>query len=242
MFPALVLGLGVIVGVYLIVRWWVQAQPHQLVAAVRWAAIVAGALLLAYMILARRWSLLPVLAFPALAWFGRHRTAKTFRRNAHGPSKGRNSTVETRYLRMVLDHDSGEMDGDVVDGAYSGQRLSGMSLGDLIGLWRACVAEDEQSRTVLEAYLDRVHGAVWRQAAGGEASDADSRHRADSPWAQTGMSADEAREILGVDAAAEKNTIEAAYRKAMLRAHPDHGGSDWLAAKVNQARDVLLKR
>jgi hypothetical protein len=177
-----------------------------------------------------------------LLWFGRHRAARTFQRNARGPSRGRESTVETVFLRMTLDHDSGAMDGEVIGGRFAGSRLDDLPLGSLIELWRACVAEDEQSRTVLEAYLDRVHGDTWRQAAGGAASEAGSRRRADSPWAQAGMSMDEAREVLGVDETAGQSEIEAAYRKAMLRAHPDQGGSDWLAAKVNQARDILLKR
>ncbi len=56
------------------------------------------------------------------------------------------------------------------------------------------------------------------------------------------MSPDEAREILGVGAAAERLEIEAAYRRLMLRAHPDRGGSTGLAAKLNAARDRLLKK
>lgn len=243
MFPALLAGIGVIVGLYLIARWWSQAQPHQLMVALRWGAVVVAILLLIFVVLSKRWALLPVVAIPALAWLGRRRNARTFQRNAKGPSKGRNSTVETRFLRMMLDHDSGEIDGEVVAGPFAGESLGSMALGDQIELWRACVADDEQSRTVLEAYLDRVHGATWRQAAGGEASDSDAgRKRRDSPWAQSGMSEDEAREILGVDQSADKPVIEAAYRKAMLRAHPDQGGSDWLAARINQARDVLLDR
>ena len=56
------------------------------------------------------------------------------------------------------------------------------------------------------------------------------------------MRSDEAREILGVGAAADRLEIEAAYRRLMLRAHPDRGGSTGLAAKLNAARDRLLKK
>ena len=56
------------------------------------------------------------------------------------------------------------------------------------------------------------------------------------------MRPDEAREILGVGATASRLEIEAAYRRLMLRAHPDRGGSTGLAAKLNAARDRLLKK
>ncbi len=50
----------------------------------------------------------------------------------------------------------------------------------------------------------------------------------------------EALDILGLREGASKADIRAAHRRLMLAAHPDHGGSDWLAARINQARDVLL--
>jgi hypothetical protein len=61
-----------------------------------------------------------------------------------------------------------------------------------------------------------------------------------SPKAQA-MSAAEACSILGVGPQADRAEIEAAYRRLMQRAHPDHGGSTGLAAQLNAARDRLLK-
>jgi hypothetical protein len=52
----------------------------------------------------------------------------------------------------------------------------------------------------------------------------------------------EARSILGVGAEAGAAEIEAAYRRLMLRTHPDHGGSSGLAAQLNAARDSLIKK
>ena len=60
------------------------------------------------------------------------------------------------------------------------------------------------------------------------------------PPPTTGMSAAEARDILGVSPGATRAEIEAAFRRLMLRAHPDHGGSAGLAARINAARDRLL--
>ena len=54
------------------------------------------------------------------------------------------------------------------------------------------------------------------------------------------MSEAEAREVLGVDATASREEIEAAYRDLIVKNHPDHGGTDWIAAQLNQARDILL--
>lgn len=54
------------------------------------------------------------------------------------------------------------------------------------------------------------------------------------------MTRDEAYEVLGLKPGADANEVHAAHRRLMRLAHPDTGGSDWLASRINQARDVLL--
>ena len=54
------------------------------------------------------------------------------------------------------------------------------------------------------------------------------------------MTIAEARDVLGVDATASREEIETAYRDLIVKNHPDHGGTDWIAAQLNQARDILL--
>jgi hypothetical protein len=239
MLPWLILAIALIGGLYLIARWWVQADPRQLLKALRWAGAVIGLVLLAFIVLSGRWSWLPALLFTALPWLIRARALNTMHKNARGPRPGQSSQITTRFLRMELDHDSGEMAGDVTAGQFSGRSLDQMNLGELIELWRECAAEDEQSRLVLENYLDRSH-PEWRSVAGAGPREETAGDRSDSPWATTGMSADEACEILGVAQGATSEDIESAYRRVMKSAHPDHGGSDWMAAKVNQAKDILL--
>ncbi len=56
------------------------------------------------------------------------------------------------------------------------------------------------------------------------------------------MSRAEALQVLGLQEGATEAEIRAAWLRLMQAAHPDRGGSDWLAAKLNQARDVLLGR
>ena len=150
-----------------------------------------------------------------------------------GPDRttGRTSRIETRFLSMVLDVETGDMDGVVREGRFRGQRLSGLDLGALRALLEECRAGDAQSVTVLEAYLDRVHGEAWRSPG------ADGGSRVPSAT----MSLDEARQVLGIGPGAGREEIVSAHRRLMQRLHPDRGGSTYLAAKINQAKDLLLQ-
>jgi hypothetical protein len=150
-------------------------------------------------------------------------------KGAAGPSSGGASDVETRFLRMSLNHDTGAMDGVVLEGASKGRRLSELALDDLLDLLAVCRAQDAQSATVLEAYLDRVHGDGWRNASHGGGGGETTR-----------MSPAEAREILGIEADASREEIIEAHRRLMQKNHPDRGGSTYLAAKINLAKEILI--
>jgi len=157
---------------------------------------------------------------------------KNSMKGAAGPSAGGASDVETRFLRMTLNHETGEMDGVVLEGTYEGRRLAELAPDDLMELLSVCRAQDAQSASVLEAYLDRVHGDSWREAY---------RGRRSGPGGEaTNMSATEAREILGVDDGASREDVIEAHRRLMQKNHPDRGGSTYLAAKINQAKEILL--
>lgn len=237
-------GLFSLLGLYLVGRWFVNAQPADVFRALRWLAMGTVVVGLAAIALSGRWNLLWALSFPAFPLLMRWRAIRAMQKNARGPKGGQQSEVDTRYLRMTLDHDTGDMDGEVREGQFRGQTLSKLKLGELIELWRECAREDEQSRGVLESYLDRAH-TEWRDVVGeGAASDDADRARGggESPWTRNSMSVEEALEVLGLESEASNSDVESAYRNEMKRAHPDQGGSDWMAAKVNQARDVLLNR
>jgi DnaJ-domain-containing protein 1 len=115
--------------------------------------------------------------------------------------------------------------------------LSQLSVHDLLELLAQCRASDAQSAAVLEAYLDRVHGDAWREHTG---PDPDSEQRA--PHSDGAMSEEQACDILGVPASADHEEVVAAHRRLMQKLHPDRGGSTYLAAMVNQAKDRLLQR
>jgi hypothetical protein len=150
-------------------------------------------------------------------------------RNATGPTPGQSSAVETGWLRMSLDHDSGAMDGVVLQGARRGARLSECSRNDLLELLAELRVEDPEAAELLEAYLDRVH-ADWRGAA---------PRREEAPAASSAMTREEAYRILGLEPGADEQAIRAAHRRLIAKLHPDQGGSTYLAAKINQAKDVL---
>lgn len=232
------LGISLLVGVVLIARWFTTAEPKRVVTLLRWLAAVFGLIIGAYLLWGGRQALaalaLPMLIPLALRWRALWHRLKA----AQGPRPGQTSQVETHFLRMTLDHDSGTMDGLVIAGAFQGRRLGDLSLRDLVALWRECRGADTQSAAVLEAYLDRVHGEAWRGAAeegasgGGEAP----RGSAGGP-----MTREEALEILGLGPEPSRAEIHAAHRRLMQKVHPDHGGSNYLAAKINEAKDLLLR-
>ncbi len=146
---------------------------------------------------------------------------------------GQKSAVRTQMLAMELDHDSGDLDGEVLAGQFAGQRLAELTLTDLLKLRGECLSKGDQSAALLDAYLDRVH-ADWREQAGeNQASSAGSSDSAE-------MSLQEAYSILGLAPGSGSADVRKAHRRMMKRFHPGHGGSEYLARKINQARDVLL--
>lgn len=145
---------------------------------------------------------------------------------------GQKSRVQTRMLAMELDHDSGAMDGEVLEGEFRGRRLSELNLESLLRLLRACSSVADQSGALLEAYLDRTV-KDWRRTAGGKRSSGEAPAGA--------MTREEAHAVLGLKPGASPEDVRSAHRHLMKQFHPDHGGSDYLAAKINQAKDLLLR-
>ncbi len=137
---------------------------------------------------------------------------------------------------MSLDHDTGAMTGTVLSGRFAGMRLEEMTRADLIALLRECRTGDEEGGRLVEAYLDRAH-PDWRDDMGRDDFGAGRGPRsAGSP----DVSVDEAYAILGLEPGATKDAVREAHHRLMKQLHPDHGGSDYLAGKINRARDVLL--
>lgn len=231
-----------VVGIFLFLRWLLRQPPKVLW---QFAAVAAGAGLILLAATGRMHWLSAV--FGALLPFARRlvgllgflpllqRLADQFKtaQSSTRPSTGNESTVESRFIHMTLDHDSGEMDGKILEGRFTGRRLSDLTLDDLIGLHNECRA-DEESIKLLDAYLDRIYGEDWYT----RAQEADETH---SYQTETGiMSQEEAYEVLGLNPGAKRDEIIEAHRRLMQKLHPDRGGSTYLAAKINRAKDILL--
>jgi DnaJ-class molecular chaperone len=91
---------------------------------------------------------------------------------------------------------------------------------------------------VLETYLDRIHGADWRGTGGGD--ETGGGRESGTAGAGGSMSRDQAYEVLGLHPGATETEIREAHRKLLMANHPDKGGSTFIAAQINQAKDVLL--
>lgn len=230
---ALLGGVLILGGLLLLVYLFVSTDPAKLARALKWIAIGAGVLLFLYLLLSERFAFLwlPLtLAFPYLrrlrSLFGGFRGAS---------SQSQSSDVSTPYLRMSLDHDTGTMTGTVLAGRFAGMRLEEMGRDELFGLLRECRAADEESARLVEAYLDRIY-LHWRDEFAGGAGGGQPPHAASDD-----MTIAEAYDILGLAPGADETQIKAAHHRLMMQLHPDHGGTDYLATKINRARDVLLK-
>jgi hypothetical protein len=232
--PWLILGIAAVIGLIMIFRGVGGIDPKRAVKILLGIIVIAGGVVAIYFIATRGINALMFAAAMLLPFLLRARGVRQFMNNLRGPSPGQETGLKTRFLRMSLDHDSGVLEGTVLEGQFKGRRLGEMSKEDVQALLAECRVEDEQSASVVEAYLDRVYGAAWR---GGEAQGGESEKR--SPWAG-GMTPDEAREVLGVSGDATEGQIKKAHHELMKKIHPDQGGSNYLASKINQAKETLL--
>lgn len=233
----LILGGSLLVGLGLIGYWFVNADPAKIRASAKWVGLGLLGLLVVALIFFRRFDWLMyagLIGLPMLmragALFRRFRNAVKM---ARGPSSGQSSSVRTETLDVTLDHDSGAVEGEVLRGRFRGARLSDLTLVDLLELLRDCERNDPQSLAVLESYLDSLHGNEWRDRAGEGSGHADAT-------TDGTMTRARALEILGLEDNPEPAAIREAHRRLMMVNHPDRGGSDYLAAQINEAKDVLL--
>ena len=150
-------------------------------------------------------------------------------------SRNQTSHVRTAALEMELDLDTGAMNGLVLAGRYEGQELNDLDEEDLLSLYRE-LQQDPESTQVLEAYLDR-RMPTWRDGFETNTDDGLGAAPTSGP-----MTKEEAYEILGLSAGATEAEIREAHRRLMKRVHPDTGGSVFLATRINEAKDVLLRR
>ncbi|MSP49575.1 MAG: molecular chaperone DnaJ [Alphaproteobacteria bacterium] len=225
-------GLVFLACLWLMARAFMAASPRKLAIGVKWVggaglgmlAIALflrgnfqamGAALGAILPLLIRWRRLWQILFPT-------RTAPG------GPASTGGSTLDTAYLRVALDHATGRMTGEVIAGQLRGRQLEDLAMAETAALLAEAGA-DPATVQVLETFLDREHPG-WRDIAGAPPPAADSGR----------LSRAEALKVLDLTDGATSAQIRDAHRRLMLANHPDRGGSTYLAAQINRAKDVLL--
>ncbi len=146
------------------------------------------------------------------------------------------STVRAQFIEMQLDHESGDLTGRVLQGQHAGSALDDLSPEQLRELLKVYRRQDRDSARLLESYLQRRFAEEFDQSDAQDETESEER-RQDSSGK---MNRQEALAILGLQESASKADILAAHRSLMQKLHPDRGGNDYLAGKLNQARDLLL--
>lgn len=236
MLPQLALLLATAAILLLALRFFGSAKPRLIARALTVTGLAGLVVLGLWLILTGKLAGLLAVAVGLSPWIGRllrlHALWQMLKRlgirlGGGQSSPSQTSQVRTRFLDMRLDHDTGALDGEVVAGRFAGRPLSALDFAQAMDLWRD-VQADPQSVSVLGAWLDRTW-PDWRDT-----------QTEPPPAASAAMSRDEAWQILGLKPGASANEIKDAHRRLMRAVHPDQGGSTWLAARINQARDLLL--
>lgn len=236
--PRVILLLVIIFTLVILVRRAQQQPPHKRRAAylqiIVGSAVIGviiltlmgkmhwvGAALTGVLVVARQ--LLPVLVrlLPALGGL----------RASGVGSSSKESEVSSRIIKMTLNHDSGELNGVVLESTFKGWFLSELDRQQLDELLSYCQHEDTDSAQLLTSYLDQRFPDDARDNEdtdrGGESGPAPSSRA-------------EALAVLGLQDDATEEDIITAHRTLIQKCHPDRGGNDYLAAKINQAKDQLL--
>lgn len=237
----LLAGGAALIGLLLLWNWFLKADMRAFVRSLRWIVGGLAAALAAFLLLRGQVGIGSILG--AAAWsvlkFGRLGPLVF----GGGPELADDnvSRVRSRFIEMTLDHASGAVDGRVLSGAFRGRDLIDLDEGET----RALIEEiegDPDSVALLESWLDK-NRVGWREyfaeTGGGFSGQGGQGGPASGPSVD-----DEAQDwaVLGLEPGASPDAIRAAHRKLMMAVHPDHGGSDYLAARINQAKDRLLKK
>jgi hypothetical protein len=238
--PTLIAGAVAVIVLYLLLQMFRAANPAVLARAVKIAGGVLALAVAAFVGVKGELAVaIPVGLFGAglLGWapfgtagFGNF--GALFGMGGGKRTAGQTSRVRSRFFEMMLDHDSGALTGTVISGPHAGRSLEQFDLPALLGMFSEL---DAESVPLLESYLDRRFPA-WRQHAQGDAA---GRQRSASSSGK--MTDEEAYQILGLKPGAGRDEIGRAHRALMKKLHPDQGGSTYLAARVNEAKEVLLR-
>lgn len=217
-------------------QWFKRQNPaHQKKVRTQFIFVMGGLILIALVISGKLPWLFALLG-AALPFAQRLFSLKrmiTLWRGGTATHQGQGAVLQTRFIRVDLFPATGQMAGEILSGRHAGVSIATLTHQDLVDLWHHYLQIDPESAQVLAMYLDRNQGPHWR---------ASQQNTAYTPTPQHTMTREEACAILGVDDHASEADIKTAHRKLMQKFHPDRGGSNYLAIKINQAKELLLKQ
>lgn len=217
---------------------FLQGEIRQLVRTLRW--IVGGVLVIGAALVGLRGQML-LASFMAAGGLG------VLMRGRLGPidfgagmsSPNNVSTVSSAYLDMKLEHETGSVSGTVRAGHFSGRELADLTAEECWALYDE-LSDDPDSLALFKSWLD-ANRKGWRDYFASEFGAETSEEETESQSGAGVSGLEEAYEVLGLKPGAGPDAIKAAHRTLMKKVHPDTGGSAFLAAKINQAKDLLLK-
>ncbi len=233
--PRLILMLLILLVLVYFVYRYRRLSPEQKKQALKLIGVTVLASGLLYMVLSGRlnWliaavgAMLPLIPRAVRFIMGVGPTLLPFLRRYQ---QNKQSSMQSSYLRLQMNILTGDLQGEVLQGEYAGKQLQQMNLDQLLELLAEFRQKDAESAALLAAYLNRAHSG-W---------DKDHQQH-DYTYHDTDMTEQEARDILGVSADANKEEIIKAHKRLMQKMHPDRGGSDYLAQQINRAKDTLIK-
>ena len=159
-------------------------------------------------------------------------------RRAGATTGGRTGLSRVRSAMIEMDSDQvrGRMAGRVIACPLEGLELTRLDRAGCEALWSECLTRDPDGARLLEPYLDRRF-VRWRPAGHGDGDPGERRARG-----TVRMSEDEAYEVVGLRRGATRDEVVRTHRSVMKKWHPDQGGTADLAARANEAKEVLLRR
>ncbi len=138
-----------------------------------------------------------------------------------------NPRFKTAFLEVNINLKNGQIFGRVLGGPLAGKSLAELTQDELEQLENYYQDKDKPSFYLIRGIRQR----------GGHSYHQEQR----SYQSGTAPSIDEALQILGLNKNPSKQEVIKAHRSLMQKLHPDRGGNDYLAARVNLAKEVLLK-
>lgn len=232
--------IGSLSGLGLLLYFFINTPPAQLKRIVFWSSGIVSVGIFIFLLYRLSgsflWSWVVFLVPLILRWRGLVQQISRAAKTASGPAKGQVSSVNTEFLEMNLDHDTGEMSGLVKKGEKKGYRIETLNLNQLLELIEESNS-DAASIQLLERFLDKYFDENWRETY----QSSSDRYENNNDYSSDSISRAQALKILGLVEPVTDEQIKEAHRRLILANHPDRGGSTFLATQINKAKDVLLE-